>query len=117
MYTFTHSTSYFLNILSTSTMNAVIGFETGEIDSSPIYGCVLKTTVPMINPITIVTGTNDIFAYQYLGHDAVIIKFSAGGPYTGSQFLNVLNNSFNSTLFHYTTAVQVDLLEYQFHCM
>jgi len=50
----------------------------------------------MAATITITTGTNDTFRYQYADNTAVPLTFAAGGPYAGTAFINVLNTSFQS---------------------
>ena len=95
MCTLTHSTSYFLNILPTTTMSKVLGFETGTISSSPIYGCSI-TSGAMVGSIFIIAGTNDNFIYQYADNTPITLTLPAGGLYTGTQCLIFLNTSFQA---------------------
>ena len=63
---FTHSSSYFLRIVSTSTMNSVLGFETGEINTTIVPTTISTTTAIVGDQITI-TALNNTLNFSYDG--------------------------------------------------
>ena len=81
-YKFTDTAGGYLMIQSTSTMNSVIGFESGLIDASVrnAVGSQLKSTIPKTANVAIVTGTNDTITYNYNNGEIVTTQtFGATG--------------------------------------
>ena len=66
LFTFTHSSSYFIRIVSTSTMNSVIGFETGEINTT-IVPTTISTTVNIVTDQITITALNNTLNFSYDG--------------------------------------------------
>ena len=97
MCTFTHPISLFLIIMPTSTMNTVLGFESGEIADTVFQnpqGSTLRTDVNK-NSFDIVTGTSDtlaVLAYDQSVH--TVITLAAGVGITGANIVADLNANF-----------------------
>ena len=95
--TFTHPNSLFLIIMPTSTMNTVLGFESGEIADTVFQnpqGSTLRTDVNK-NSFDIVTGTSDtlaVLAYDQSVH--TVITLAAGVGITGANIVADLNANF-----------------------
>ena len=85
-YKFTDTAAGYLNIQSTSTMNSVIGFESGFIDVSVrnAVGSQLKSTIQKTGNVAIVTGTNDTITYNYNNGEIVTIQTYAATAAAGT---------------------------------
>ena len=81
-YTFTDSVSSSIVINDTSTMNAVLGFETGESDLPipKVTGTILKLTVPITHTVDITAG-NTSFSINYNGTGVQTVSFVLGTNY------------------------------------
>ena len=84
-YKFTDTAAGYLIIQSTSTMNSVIGFESGLIDVSVrnALGCQLKSTIQKTGNAAIVTGTNDTITYNYNNGEIVTTQTYAANAAAG----------------------------------
>ena len=84
-YKFTDTAAGYLIIQSTSTMNSVIGFESGLIDVSVrnAVGSQLKSTIQKTGNVAIVTGTNDTITYNYNNGEIVTIQTYAATASAG----------------------------------
>ena len=95
--TFTHPTSLFLIIMPTSTMNTVLGFESGEIYTTVfenIQGSTLTTNLNK-GSFTIIAGTSDqlaVLAYDQAVH--TVITLTAGAVRTGANVVADINAKF-----------------------
>ena len=97
-YKFTDTAGGYLMIQSTSTMNSVIGFESGLIDASVrnAVGSQLKSTIPKTANVAIVTGTNDTITYNYNNGELVTIQtYSATDAAGIANFPAVMQNRLN----------------------
>jgi len=93
-YKFTDTAAGYLYIQSTSTMNSVIGFESGFIDASVRngVGATLRTTIQKTVGFAITAGTNDVFTANYNSGQIVgSHTFPAGGPFTLASFATALD--------------------------
>ena len=93
-YKFTDTAAGYLNIQSTSTMNSVIGFESGFIDASVrnAVGSTLRSTIPKTIGVAITTGTNDIMTLNYNNGEIVnTITFLPGPNFAINSFPNAIN--------------------------
>jgi hypothetical protein len=96
-YKFTDTAAGYLNIQSTSTMNSVLGFESGFIDVSVrnALGSTLRTTIQKTVDFSIVTGTNSTFTANYNnGEITHNFSFRAGGPYPLASYATTISDQF-----------------------
>ena len=78
-------------------MNAVVGFEAGEVDLSVpnVIGTILKSTIPVTQSVTI-TAANSTFTLNYNGTGIETLNFNVGGPFKIASFAPVINTKIAS---------------------
>ena len=83
-------------------MNAVLGFELGEIDLSVpnATGTILKMTVPATSAINI-TSANDTFVITYNG-TVHTFTFTLGNNYAAAGFATAIENIFTQLAYPMT---------------
>ena len=86
-FTFTDTLSPLLVINSQSTMNAVLGFEAGEVDLSVpnVTGTILKSTIPITQKVNM-TAANNSFSINYNGNGVISFVFVLGNNFPVSGF-------------------------------
>ena len=98
-FTFTCADSPVLVIMSTSTMNSVLGFEDGEIDASTFTGAQGSTLTTGINKqsISIVANVSDKLAVMFIDHTTpTVITLTPGIGITMGTYVGTLNGLFTA---------------------